>query len=269
MFIGVDIGGSSSRVALFVSPAKPKIIKRIQFRNSGNYSKDFENLCEAIAKLTSKKIEGIGVGVAGMLNLAKTSLKLSPNLLGWSRKPLQKDLARKFRCEVILENDATVASLGEALFGESRGKDFLFVIWGSGIGGSFVSFENEKKKPKLENFEIGHQLLDARGGKCGCGKRGCLEVFCGGKGISKHYKKEAKNLNEKEWKEVCANFAKGLQKVIEARQPSLIVFGGGIACKQNKRVKQIAKLLPTKIKITKLKENVGLVGSLGLFRKIR
>lgn len=262
MFVGVDIGGSSSRVALFAPHGSSKILRRIEFRNSGNYKNDLVNLIAAIEKISPQKIDGIHVGIAGILNSRKTALAHSSNLSGWERCPLKNDLVKFFCCKVSLENDTVTAARGEALFGANRGCDFLFVIWGSGIGGCFVNFRNGGLR--LENFELGHIPFDRRGARCGCGRRGCSEVFCGGKGIYRKYKKEPQNLNEKEWVEVCADFAKGLRKVLVSREIPLVVFGGGISCKQKKHVRQIAQLLSVKIKITNLGEDAGLIGGVGL-----
>jgi len=256
MFVGIDIGGSNSRVALFCQNF-PKIVRKIVFANLGKFADDSAKLLAAISEISmGREVEKIGVSIAGELNRAKSALVVSPNLPNFVGRPIRKLLAQKFCCPVMLENDAVAAARAEAIFGTNREKNFLFVIWGSGVGGALVEFRGGKTW--LENLELGHIPLD---------RRGDLESFCGGNSISKKYSKMPQNLSELEWAEIEKNFAEILQKVIVARKIPLVVFGGGIAYHQKIRVREVGKLISAKTRITKFGENAGLVGAATLFRE--
>ncbi len=272
MFIAIDIGGTNSKIALFHSLEKPQITTTTSFKQTGNYQKDLDRISSGIRKITQEQIKGIGVGIPGALSEDKSYVKIFNNLPDWSGKPVKSDLSNRFDCPVILDNDATAAALGEALFGHGVGKEFLFIIWGTGVGGTAVHLIDNQ--PALYSFEPGHHSVDWDGPQCQCGQKGCLELTCGGAGIKLRYGKPAEELNEKEWDEVVTHFTHGLLNVIMIRPTKLIVLSGGIAVKQAKRIPQIKSILKERltmypvpeIEISQLRENAGLYGALGLLK---
>jgi predicted NBD/HSP70 family sugar kinase len=257
---------------LFDSLEKPEFFDVTSFKQSDSYKKDLDNLSTAIRELTRETIQGIGLGVPGILNKDKSGIKLSSNLPHWNGKPVKSDLSDRFNCSVVLDNDVTTAALGEALFGHGVSKDFLFIVWGTGIGGTAVHFSN--KQPQLVPFEPGHHTRDWNGPNCPCGQIGCFELTCAGAGIKRHFGKPAEELNEKEWDGVVTHFTHGLMNIIMIRPTELIVLSGGIAVKQAKRIKKIKSILQKRltiypvpeIKNSKFQEDIGLYGALGLLK---
>ena len=245
MLIGIDIGGSNSRVALFQKNS-PKILQKIQFKNSGDFEIDFAKLCDTITKISQKKkISKIGVSIAGELNRSKSSLLVSPNLIDFVGRPIRKMLAQKFACKIRLENDAVTTARGEAFFGAQIRENFLLVIWGSGVGGALAEFRNQKFC--FRNIEIGRE--------------DDLEKFCGGNWIPKKFGKNPQKLNKNEWREIEKKFASVLQKICDERKITQVVFSGGVALHQKIHVRAIGKLISAKIEFSKLCENAGLVGA--------
>lgn len=270
MYVAIDVGGTNIRVASFKFLTQPKTEKIIEFKTSNNYQADFENIVKTAKKLGGVKIEGAGVGVPGILDKAKEKIYLTTNLSHWQGKPFKQHLLQILNCPVVSENDTAVAALGEANYGYDKSKDFLFIVWGTGIGGAAINHINGKIC--LFPFEPGKQIIDWDDEGHWCGKRGCLELFSGGAMIQARYKKPAEYLSEMEWKEVVERFAHGLLNVIAIRPTNLIIFGGGIAVGQPKRVEQSRQILenhlkvfpiPT-MKISKYGKDIGLYGALAL-----
>lgn len=163
-------------------------------------------------------------------------------------------LSKKFSCPVFLENDAVAAALGEALYDTDCPKDFIFIIWGTGIGGSTVSY-NEISKTymlhKLNWFEYFQEW----------------EEKCGGNKIKYYYGKEAFELSEKEWQSVMKQCKIQFEKCIKKTNSQSCVFGGGIAIKQSERVYKMSELFPqVKISVSRLGEDCGLYGSFALIK---
>jgi glucokinase len=85
---------------------------------------------------------------------------------------------------VALANDAHVAALGEHAFGAAHGmNNFIIITMGHGIGSCI--FSNGDVHLGANGFagEVGHTCAVYQGRTCGCGKKGCLEAYCGAKGI--------------------------------------------------------------------------------------
>ncbi|MBD3362492.1 ROK family protein [Candidatus Dojkabacteria bacterium] len=270
MYITIDVGGTNSRITSFESLTNPEIGEIISFKNEDSYNSDMTKIIKAIEQIGGSGVDKIGICVPAVIDKKKEKIISCSNLMDWINKPIRNDLIQRFNCPVFLENDAVASALAEAYFGYGKRKDFILVIWGTGIGGTAVKFF--KGNPLVEPFEPGHHILDFDGPECTCGQKGCIQLSCGGSGIQYTFKKTAENLNEKEWTLVLRDFAHCLMNIIMMRPTNLIILGGGIAINQFSRINKLKKILEEKltvypvpeIKISKLRENLGLFGSLAL-----
>jgi glucokinase len=80
----------------------------------------------------------IGVAVPGLVR--RDGTVWAPNLAGWDRVPLARQLRRKLGVPVFVESDRNAVVLGEAWRGAARGKqDVIALIVGTGIGAGILS----------------------------------------------------------------------------------------------------------------------------------
>jgi predicted NBD/HSP70 family sugar kinase len=87
-------------------------------------------------------------------------------------------LEAEFDFPVWVDNEATMAALGESYFGAARGADFiLYVSCGVGLGGGLVL--NRRILAGAAGFagEVGHMTMDPAGPRCNCGNTGCWETY--------------------------------------------------------------------------------------------
>jgi glucokinase len=88
----------------------------------------------------------------------------SHQIEGWSEFDLGGWLRRLTGAPVLVDNDANVAALGEAVRGAGVGFDPVFyVTLGSGVGGGLVVDSNIYHGAKPGESEIGHVRLDRKG----------------------------------------------------------------------------------------------------------
>lgn len=129
------------------------------------------------AQSRSMRLLGMGLGIPGLLNAATGTLIFAPNL-NWSNVPIKQRLQEKFNFPVFVDNEASLAALGETYFGAARESDFvLYVSAGVGLGGGIVL--NRRLLPGAAGFagEVGHMTMDPNGPRCNCGNFGCWETF--------------------------------------------------------------------------------------------
>lgn len=273
MYLSIDVGGSNIRIASFSSSKSSHFDRLVKFKVINDYKKDLDNIIKAIFDLTKDKIEGIGIGVPAVVNEEKTQILNANNIKSWTGKPLKEDLAAKFKCPVALENDASAAALGEALYGGGINKSFLFIIWGTGIGGTFV--KRIKGVPYTISSQLGHQIIKWGGLTDTCGQSGCLEAYCSGGAIKKRFGKTADQLTEENWREIESILAHGLLNVIAVFPVKLVIFSGGVALNQEKRIKKLGLILKKNLKmvpvpqlmLSNLGENAGVLGALALLKR--
>jgi predicted NBD/HSP70 family sugar kinase len=225
-----------------------------------NWDKDFFGIMTVVEELSQgKDIEGMAIGIAGALGKEQTGLLNSVNLSSWEGINIKDAFAGKFNCRVDIGNDTFMAGFGEGHYGKIK-KDFLYINWGTGVGGCLVNFCQDKKlstgkKEGLKYLidiratELGHQMIPGTGIKCRCGQKDCLDAYVGGRGIEKLYQKSPENLTQKEWKEVVGRMAIGIINAVVVYPVEFVVMGGGIALNQFEKIKHLEEIINKKIKI--------------------
>lgn len=181
--IGVDLGGTNLRIAAVGSSGK--ILEKITTGTEVARGRDrvLDELCAAVRTLALKygpagELEGIGVGVPGIIDMRTGTLRESPNLPGWEDYPVRDEIQRRLNSTVILENDANAAALGEKWLGAAADvNDMCMLTLGTGVGGGLVLGDRIWHGMLGMAAEIGHINIEADGPPCGCGCRGCLEQY--------------------------------------------------------------------------------------------
>jgi glucokinase len=185
---GVDIGGTNTRLGLV--DEKGKVLSESNFSTT-DYPKinDFITaLVAAINKLLKGKdykLIGIGIG-APDANFHRGTIEHAPNLAWKGIVPLADLIKKKIKVPVVVTNDANAAAMGEMIFGVAKKmKDFIVLTLGTGLGSGIVI--DGKMVYGHTGFagELGHMTVVPGGRECGCGRKGCLEVYASATGLVK------------------------------------------------------------------------------------
>lgn len=125
-----------------------------------------------------QKVLGIGVvmpgpfGVEGISSLGPTTLH------GWEQFDIEARLAEIAQLPVTLENDATVAAIGERFHGVARHlNSFIYLYIGTGLGAGIIMDGHVYSGDAHNAGEIGHVVVEPGGRDCYCGNQGCLERY--------------------------------------------------------------------------------------------
>jgi len=184
------MGGTNVRMGI-VTP-EGKVLKKVQYRT--DISKGglalFERLVSNLKDLVqenfkeSNQLIGIGIGVAGPIDMKKGLIMEPPNLPGLKGFPLRDFLRGKISSPIAIENDANAFTLGEGWVGAAKGcKHYCGITLGTGVGGGIVVAGKILHGVEGMAGEVGHMVINPKGPLCGCGGRGCLEVYASGTGI--------------------------------------------------------------------------------------
>jgi glucokinase len=181
--IGVDLGGTNLRIAAV--DVEGRLIEKVTLgtRIALGSARVLDDMCDAIRRLSEKyqdgsNLLGIGIGVPGIIDMETAMIRESPNLPGWSDTPVRREIERRLRTRVILENDANSAAFGEKWLGAARYVDDMAIITlGTGVGGGIVLNGKIWHGMKGMAGEFGHTTLEPDGVLCGCGNRGCVEQY--------------------------------------------------------------------------------------------
>lgn len=194
-FLGIDVGGT--KTAVCVGTDKGKLLATT--RNKTDLGKSFDEYWKLLDQMASKvlseshvelkDIAAVGISAPGPLSVARGLLLAPPNNPGWIDVPIVKEVSSLFGKPVFMNNDANAAVLAEYLFGKYRGtKNMVYLTLSTGIGGGIIAEGKLIQGVTDMGGEIGHQTLDINGPACPCGRRGCLEVYVGGRNVAEHLK---------------------------------------------------------------------------------
>ncbi|WP_337104367.1 ROK family glucokinase [Paenibacillus sp. YIM B09110] len=191
IYVGVDVGGTAIKVG--ICNAEGQLLQT--YEGPTETSKGTDTILHNIAAYARaivdessyewEQVDGVGVGIAGFLDIPNGIIKFAPNLK-IENVDLKSYLEKELNKTIKVNNDANVAALGEAWGGAGKGIDqCVCYTLGTGVGGGIII--NGKI---VEGFagmagELGHMAIvpDLEAIGCGCGKMGCLETVSSATGI--------------------------------------------------------------------------------------
>jgi len=257
--VGIDVGGTKAQgVALDADGAVVATVQRPTPRGDGSLDSLIETLASIATELEAT--HSAGVGVPGLVT-RNGVLRAAPNLDGVADFAIGPALSDRLGLAVSVDNDATCATLAEWRLGAATGcDDVVLVTLGTGIGGGLVADGVLHRGANGFAGEFGHMVIDPRGPRCPCGRRGCWERYASGSGLAmlareaavghrlhdvvRHAGGDAQAVRgehvqiaaregDTEALAVIDDFARwvalGLSNLTNAFDPEVVVLGGGLA----------------------------------------
>ena len=192
-YIGVDLGGTNLRAAIADTDTGQIFHQRkCPTLAAEGPQAVIQGIVQLIKELTEAggvsgcDIKGVGIGVPGTPDLDTGVIQLLPNMPGqWLNVPLQAIIQEQVQLPVALINDVRAMTLGEWTFGAGRGVETMVCLAiETGIGGGVVVNGQFHLGIGGTAGEFGHHVVEVDGLPCGCGGKGCLELYASGPAIA-------------------------------------------------------------------------------------
>lgn len=147
-----------------------------------------ESMKQTHRSAARKSIEGIGISLPGRVHPVTQRLIFAPNLK-WPDFDIRKMVETKMELPVMMENDATACLLAELTFARMDGvRDAVLVAVAEGVGTCVLTNGQLVTGHDGMAGEFGHVPIDPAGPRCGCGKKGCWEVFGSCRAALRYYR---------------------------------------------------------------------------------
>jgi fructokinase len=251
MRIGIDLGGTKIEgIALDGSAEVARIRVDTPRDDYAATLTAISTLVTDLERRTNARAT-VGIGIPGTLS-PDTGLVKNANSTWLLEKPLQTDLESRLAREVRIANDANCFAISEAVDGAAAGETVVFgVIVGTGTGAGICLNGRVLTGPNGIAGEWGHNPLpwatakESPGPHCYCGKRGCVETFLSGPGMTRDHEQHTGRRRLPQ--EIAASaavhdagaiatieryesrMARALAAVINLLDPDVIVLGGGMS----------------------------------------
>lgn len=263
-----DIGGTNLRLAH--SPDGKTLTNIQRYSTPKTAAEGVTQIIQYTQNLSLATPLHVAVGcLPGPMDKDKTMVINAPNISGWNNYPIKQELSRQLKASVVIENDAALAGVGEAISGAGQDHDIVvYLTVSTGLGGTRI-VKGQIDTSSL-GFEPGHHIIHPDGLLCGCGAKGHLEAYASGSGLAKQFGKPAHEIRDPAiWQQVAHHLAIGLNNTICFWSPDIIVLGGSLMnslsvdllSTELKNLKPVFPHLPSIVKAT-LGDDSGLYGAL-------
>jgi fructokinase len=221
MFLAIDVGGTKTLSAIFDEDGK--IVTQKKIATAQDYGEWLENLKEVIqTDFKDHDITYACCAIPGSVD-REQGLGIRFGNLNWQNVPIQKDLSRLIGDRpALVEHDAAVGGLSEAVLLKGKYRRVLYVAPGTGIGVAFII--DGKIDPDLADNESGHMVIKEQDGKYLT-----WENLASGHALKEHYGKMASEIEDPAiWESFSRDFAWGLQGVLAVTLPEIVIIGAGV-----------------------------------------
>lgn len=311
-YVGIDLGGT------FIKGGIVDDLGNIVYQDktptesekgADGVAKNIASLAKSLMKkvgLTKDDVEGLGMGVPGMID-SKNGTVIYSNNLNWKDFRIGEKVSELTGLRVKIANDANVAALGEVKFGAAKGcENAVMLTLGTGVGGGVVAEGMLIEGNKSAGAELGHSAIVAGGKQCTCGRKGCLEAYASATALIRDTKEAmTTHKDSKMWeigsidkvtgktafdykdtdpyaKKVVGDYiyhlACGITNFANIFRPETVLLGGGVCAQGDELVKPLQALLDqdifagelgpqVAIRIAELGNSAGLLGAAALLMK--
>lgn len=300
-FLGIEIGGTKLQLAITNLSGDIEQSIRSTVDSQGGASYIQTQITEGLKKLENfTDIAATGVGFGGPVNWETGCIHVSHQVRGWEDFNLAEWLKEITKKPVVIENDANVAALAEAVYGSGKGYERVFYMTiGSGIGGGMIINGDIYHGRTPGEVEVGHLRMNKKGVT--------LESKCSGWAVNRKVKtyiqknqdgllakmaagnvapeatllkpaiEQKDEAAKKMLEEIADDLAFALSHVVHLFHPDIVVIGGGLSLLKEHLSIPVAERLPDYImkaflpappvKIAALGENVVPAGAAELAKK--
>lgn len=218
MYLGIDIGGSKILIGLIEDNGV--IAHSIKITTPQVYEDAIEAITAEIKKFGKHDFRAAGVGIPATHIDRRHGVGVDFANLPWKNVHIARDIERLAHCPVVIENDAKLASLSEAMLRKHLAK-VLYVTVSTGIGYGLTV-----------NGKIDSNIGDGGGRLILVEHRGKLvpwESFASGRAIVARYGKPARDIKDAAtWGKIARDLTPGFLQLIAVTQPDVIVVGGSV-----------------------------------------
>ena len=247
-FVAIEIGGTKLQL---VAGRPGAIEERKRFpvdvkRGAAGIREQIENVLPGLVKQWHARAVALGFG--GPVDRRAGRIARSHQIEGWSGFEIREWLSKLSQTEIVIDNDANMAALGEATLGAGKGSNPVqYVTLGSGVGGGLVVDGRIYHGAAPGEAEIGHLRLDRDGT--------IVEQRCSGWAVDRAIRERATgalrkmigdeiggearhlaaalNSNDESARqileEMAGTLAFALSHVVHLFHPEVVVIGGGLS----------------------------------------
>jgi len=233
----IDVGGTSIKYGLWDSEEN-QLTDKGSIDTPKTLERYYADLTEIVNNFKKNHdLAGVAMSTPGAVNKSTGVIEGASALPYIHNFPIQNELEKRFGLKVSMENDANCAALAELDSGVGKGlRNLIFVVIGTGIGGSVIMDGHVHHGKHLFGGEFGFTLIDGYKTLSNVGTAVSLAKRYNEEKGTNYSGKEVfdlansgDKLAQKYANELYHYLAVAIYNLQYAFDPELIVLGGGIS----------------------------------------
>lgn len=282
-YIGVDLGGTNLKIAIFNETLLKVAETRTPTERHFGSQHVLQHIASAVNQLimdqqiAAKHICCMGIGVPGLLDLEKGISIFSPNFPKWKEVNVVQYMEETLHIPTFIDNDVRMNLYGEWHYGAGKNKkNIVLLTLGSGLGSGIVMDGHVLYGATASAGEIGHMNMYREGRPCRCGSSSCLGRYVSALGMLQTVKEKLADQRDSillEWvqddvEKITAKMVSeafdlgdviaietlqetgellgyGLVNVINLYNPKIIIIGGGMAAASERLLSSTREIVKT------------------------
>ncbi len=175
--IGIDIGGTYTKVGLVTADGLPHHLHRLPTASHSDPTNYLEQLKRLVSSLLAEQPMGIGISLPGFHTPDGHSIQFNPNTPALEGLDFYA-IFQGYGLPVWIDQDLNTPALAEYYFGSGRGsRRFMAATIGTGVGVGVILDGQVLRFTGNTAGDTGHIILDPGGPQCQVGCHGCAEAM--------------------------------------------------------------------------------------------
>jgi allose kinase len=237
--LGLDIGGTNVRSGFFNGA-----LSRFAVRKSAEIFGDnaVQKLVDYIGNLASesdKPLSAVSIGVPSTVDRDNRIIYSTPNITGLDNVPIADLVESSLRVPCFVSRDVCLLLLHDMYDNNITPEGFTLGFYaGTGLGNAIAYNGELVTGSHGVAAELGHIPVLGRNDPCGCGNRGCVELYASGKCLARIREKMYPGLaigemlalhsGDPEIEEFVGNLGAAIATEINILDPANVILGGGV-----------------------------------------
>lgn len=246
--VGIDIGGTNIRIGLvkddgfitnFEMHRSNEILQEEPLFHLGNFIKDYLE-----KNATGKNVVGIVIGFPSTIDKDKKSVLSTPNISGLNNLNVVDYLTPLLGIKVMIDRDVNLILQYDIFTNHFEEKSTVLGFYiGTGLGNAIQIDGHLLIGKNGSAGELGHIPVFNGEGLCGCGNKGCIEIYASGKYLlelkNNHFQDTdledifVKHANDSQIKQYIEYLSIPIATEINIFDPDYIILGGGVLQMKN------------------------------------
>lgn len=184
--VGLDVGGTKTEAVLLDPDGSVRARRRCETGTGADAVVRAiiaaTRVVASDAGVDASELASVGIGIPGYVDGGRVRHAVN---LDVEELDLAGVVADELGAgvEVRVENDVKAAAVGAYAL-DGRARDMAYLNLGTGVAAGIVTGGELWRGARGAAGEVGHVAVDPAGPPCGCGQRGCVEAFAGGRALA-------------------------------------------------------------------------------------